>query len=100
MVHHIVCWNFVEELSEKERQEAGMLIKQKLEEIRPHAQGALSIEVKINELSSSNRDIALISTFETVEDLKAYQVHPMHVEAGKYIRSVTCDRACIDYEEK
>jgi len=99
MVHHIVCWNFNEELSETERKEAGSLIKQKLEEIKPHAKGAVSIEVKINELESSNRDVALVSTFETVDDLKAYQVHPMHVEAGKYIRSVTCNRACIDYEE-
>ena len=99
MVHHIVCWNFNEELSDAEKKEAGTIIKQKLEEIKPYAKGAVSIEVKINELESSNRDVALISVFETVDDLKAYQVHPMHVKAGEYIRSVTCNRACIDYEE-
>lgn len=99
MVHHIVCWNFNENMTAEEKKEAGVLIKEKLEAIKPHAKGAVSIEVKINELASSNRDIALISLFETVEDLQAYQVHPMHVEAGKYIKSVTCNRACIDYEE-
>ena len=99
MVNHIVCWNFNENMTEEEKKEAALIIKDKLESIKPHAQGAISIEVKINELASSNRDIALISKFETVEDLQAYQVHPMHVEAGKYIKSVTCNRACIDYEE-
>lgn len=99
MVNHIVCWNFNENMTEEEKKEASFIIKDKLESIKPHAQGVISIEVKINELASSNRDIALISKFETVEDLQAYQVHPMHVEAGKYIKSVTCNRACIDYEE-
>lgn len=50
-------------------------------------------------LDSSNREIALIGTYENVEALKAYQVHPAHVEAGKFVRSVTCERACLDYEE-
>lgn len=99
MVHHIVSWNFNEGMSEAEKKEAGSIIKEKLEAIKEHAKGAIRIEVVINELSSSNRDIALISAFETVADLEAYQTHPMHVEAGKYVRSVTCNRACIDYEE-
>ncbi|MBR1692730.1 MAG: Dabb family protein [Lachnospiraceae bacterium] len=99
MVHHIVCWNFKEGMTAEEKQQAGEIIKQKLEEIKPHAHGAVSIEVKRNELASSNRDLALLSVFETVEDLNGYQVHPMHVEAGKYIKSVTCDRTCFDYEE-
>ena len=99
MVNHIVCWNFNEDLTDEQKKEAGLIIKEKLEAIKPHAKGAVTIEVKINELASSNRDIALISKFETVEDLQAYQVHPMHVEAGKYVKSVTCNRACIDYEE-
>lgn len=98
MVHHIVCWNFKDELNDEQRKETGAAIKQKLEAIAPFADGVVSIEVKINELASSNRDIALISSFETVEDLGAYQVHPMHVEAGTYIKSVTKDRTCFDYE--
>lgn len=73
-------------------------MKALLEPIRELVPGAVEIQVLRNELSSSNRDIALISAFETVDALAAYQNHPAHVEAGKYVRSVTCDRACIDYE--
>ena len=99
MVHHIVCWNFKEELSKEERIIAGKKIKEKLESIQNCVEGVVSIQVNINELPSSNRDVALISSFESVEALNAYQISPEHVEAGKCIKSVVCDRACFDYQD-
>lgn len=98
MVKHIVLWNFVEGFSEEQKQEAAGKMKELLEPIKALVPGAVEIEVLYNQLSSSNRDVALISTFETVEALETYQKHPAHVEAGKYVRSVTCNRACMDYE--
>lgn len=100
MVKHIVMWNFLESMSQEEKKEAGAKMKELLEPIGALVDGAISIRVVVNELDSSNRDVALLSTFETVEALKAYQVHPAHVEAGKFVRSVTCNRSCLDYEEK
>lgn len=97
MVQHIVLWNFIDTLSTEEKQEAGEKMKNLLEPIKELVPGAVSIEVVANELPSSNRDIALISTFETEEALQNYQNHPAHVEAGKYVRAVTCDRACLDF---
>lgn len=98
MVKHIVLWNFVETLSEEERKEAGLKMKSILEPLKDVIPGVISLRVVINEIESSNRDIALIGEYESKETLKGYVVHPAHVEAGKYVRSVTCDRACIDYE--
>lgn len=98
MVKHIVLWNFTEGLSESEREEAGEKMKALLEPIKELVPGAIEIQVVRNEFLSSNRDIALISTFETPDALTTYQNHPAHVEAGKYVRSVTCNRACMDYE--
>ena len=97
MVKHIVLWNFVETLSEEEKKEALNKMKQLLEPIKELVPGAVEIQVLGNELSSSNKDVALISTFDTVEALATYQNHPAHVEAGKFVRSVTCNRACMDY---
>lgn len=98
MVRHIVAWNFVETLSEEEKKEAGKKMKEILEPLARVVPGVVSLEVRINELTSSNRDVALIGDYESVEALNGYIVHPAHVEAGKYVRSVTCNRACIDYE--
>ena len=100
MVNHIVLWNFLESMNQEEKREAGAKMKELLEPIGALVEGAVNIKVVMNELDSSNRDIALISQFETVEALKAYQVHPAHVEAGKFVRSVTCNRSCLDFEEK
>ena len=98
MVRHIVLWNFVEGLSDTEKREAGQKMKKLLEPIRELVPGAVKIEVLQNPQPTSNREVALISEFETVDALMTYQKHPAHVEAGKYVRSVTCDRACMDYE--
>ena len=98
MVKHIVLWNFLDGFSEEERKEAAAQMKALLEPIKDLVPGALEIEVRYNQLPSSNRDVALISTFETYAALETYQKHPAHVEAGKYVRSVTCNRACMDYE--
>ena len=98
MVKHIVLWNFAEGLSEADKTQAGQKMKELLEPIRELVPGALRIQVLANGLPSGNREVALISEFETVEALKTYQEHPAHVEAGKYVRSVTRDIACMDYE--
>ena len=99
MVKHIVLWNFNPELSQDEKQAAGQKMKELLEPIKDLVDGALEIRVVVNDMESSNRDVALIGTYETKEALMAYQVHPAHVEAGKFVRSVTCNRSCLDYEE-
>ncbi len=99
MVHHIVLWNLNEELSYEEKQEAAARIKAELEAVKNEVSGVVSLSVVTDPLDSSNKEVGLISVFESEEALKAYQVHPAHVEAGKYIRSVTNGRSCIDYTE-
>lgn len=97
MVKHIVMWNFKEELTEEQRKEASGIIRRNLEAVKAVVPGVIELEVRMNELESSNKDIALISAFESVEALGAYQIHPEHVKAGSYIKTVTCDRVCFDY---
>ncbi|MDE5909259.1 MAG: Dabb family protein [Lachnospiraceae bacterium] len=99
MIHHIVLWNLKEDLSKQERLEAALEIKRRLEAVADTAEGVISLQVVINQMESSNKDIALISRFETEEALKAYQVSPAHVEAGEYVRSVTTGRSCFDFKE-
>lgn len=99
MVNHYVFWNFNDSLTKEERDEAGNKIKELLEAVGKIVPGVVSLEVLINQLESSNRDVALISRFESVEALNAYQVHPEHVKAGNYVGSVTTNRTCFDFEE-
>lgn len=97
MIHHVVCWNFRPELSKEEQAEAGKQIQKRLTDLVGQIDGIIELKVYVNEYESSNRDIALISVFDSIESLNQYQVHPKHLEAGAYIKSVVCDRVCFDY---
>ena len=50
--------------------------------------------------SERSYDIALITRFDSMENLKAYQVHPIHLEVAKYINSVKETSIAVDYESE
>lgn len=99
MVKHYVFWNLNASLTKEEKEKAARTIKEKLEAVGELVPGVVSLTVRIDGLPSGNRDVALLSAFESAEALSAYQVHPEHVKAGEYIKSVACDRTCFDFEE-
>lgn len=43
-------------------------------------------------------DICLDSTFDSLDDVKAYAVHPDHVAAAGILKDAKDGRACVDYE--
>lgn len=69
----------------------------------------LSLKGKISQLrylevgtdvlhSERSYDIALIAKFDSMEDLQAYQVHPIHLEVAKYIMSESQSAIAVDFE--
>ncbi|MGB8217452.1 MAG: Dabb family protein [Candidatus Methanoperedens sp.] len=50
--------------------------------------------------SERSYDIALVTKFDSLEDLEAYQKHPVHVEVAKYMTSVRESAVAVDYESK
>ena len=58
-----------------------------------------SLEVGVDVIRSERSyDIALIAKFDSLEDLNAYQTHPVHVKVGEYINSVKESAVAVDYE--
>ncbi|MBQ7954667.1 MAG: Dabb family protein [Lachnospiraceae bacterium] len=99
MVYHIVMWNFKEEVKEQERAGLKREMATNLKALVGKVPGLLSVDFIENPVSSSTHDMALLTTFEKVEDIKNYAVHPQHVYvADTYVRPYTCGRACLDYE--
>jgi hypothetical protein len=45
-----------------------------------------------------NYEVSLISKFDTLETLQAYQVHPAHQDFVGYIRPVAASIVVVDYE--
>lgn len=97
MVKHIVMWSFKEEISAEERIADAAKIKEGLEGLVGVVPGLMSARVVTELISSSSHDLALITEFDTEEALAAYKTNPDHVKVATFVRSVTCNRAALDY---
>lgn len=94
MLRHIVLFKLKNPAPEvlKETKEVLMNMKGKIPEL-------LDIEVGIDVVRSERSyDIALTTTFESLDAMNAYQVHPLHVEVGKYMADVRESAVAVDYE--
>ncbi|MGN0228056.1 MAG: Dabb family protein [Paludibacteraceae bacterium] len=100
MVKHIILWKLRSDLSEAQKREAALAIKQGLEGLQGQVPGLLDIRVQIDgRLDSSNADIMLDCTLDSEASLKGYAVHPAHVAvANGVVRPNTEVRTCLDYE--
>ena len=100
MVKHIILWKLRSELSETEKREKALAIKQGLESLKGQVPDPLDIHVQIDgRLETSNADIMLDSTLESFDALKGYAVHPAHLAvANGVVRPNTELRTCLDFE--
>lgn len=101
MVKHIILWTLKSELSESEKESVKAGIKEGLEALVGKVPGLVDVTVHIDgRLASSNADVMLDCTLESEEALKAYAVHPAHVEvANTRVRPYTAVRSCLDFEQ-
>ena len=96
MIKHVILWKLKEEHNTDAVKQG---IKEGLEALYGVIPGLLEIKVQIDALSSSNVDVMLDSSFESVEALNGYAVHPEHVKvADTKVRPFTESRACLDFE--
>ena len=62
--------------------------------------GLLALKIHANIMHNDNNwDVVLVSEFDSVESLAAYQGHPAHVAAAATPRGLTSDRATVDYDD-
>ena len=99
MVKHVILWTLKDEYSGAEMDKIKANIKAGIEGLKGQIPGLIDVNVVIDPLPSSNCDVMLDSTFENEESLKAYAVHPLHVQAADTnVRPYTASRVCMDYE--
>ena len=100
MVKHIILWTLNPELSDEQKEEVKKGIKAGLESLKGVVPGLIDVKVNVDgRLASSNCDVMLDCTLESEEALKAYAVHPAHVEiANTKVRPYTVQRTCLYFE--
>lgn len=94
MIIHIVMFKFKNRTEESIEKAKNMLLDMegKIEELK-------HIEVG-RDITQSDRsyDVALLTKFESAEDLKSYQINPLHVKVAEYLFSVADSIVAVDYE--
>ena len=92
MVRHIVFMKFPEF-------SLAQIAKEKLLSMKGNVEVLKEIEVGID-FSRSERsyDLALVTTFDSKEDLETYRVHPYHQEIVKWLKEVGTQTKVVDYE--
>jgi hypothetical protein len=94
MIKHIVFFK-LEDNSDEQKD----IVKERLMSLKDNVKVLKHIEVGIN-FSNEERayDLALLTDFETKEDLDIYAKDEYHQEIIKFIKSVTISSKVVDYK--
>jgi hypothetical protein len=100
MVKHILCLKLKDFAEGKSKPENTRLAKEKLLALKEKIKEIKYLEVGINDPTApqSNFDLALITEFESFDDLNTYQKHPEHVKTSEFMKKIMDIRGCVDFE--
>ncbi|MFJ2370297.1 Dabb family protein [Microbacterium sp. NPDC087665] len=97
-IRHVVSWKLASD-DAAERAAQAAEVARRLNALEGVVPQLLSISAGANVvLPDANWDVVLVADFASVETLDEYQVHPAHLEAAAYIRSVVSARVAVDFE--
>ena len=100
MLKHIVMWKLKEFAEGKTKTENARIMKESLERLIGIVPEIRSLQVGINEKDSEMAyDAVLISTFEDIDALARYKVHPEHVKVSSYCKKIRESRIFVDFNE-
>jgi hypothetical protein len=98
MINHVVLFK-LKDYSDDEKPRLIAEMKSLLEGLKGKIEELKYIEVGVNyELNAKSFDVALISHFETFEDLDKYRVHPEHKKVLVRFAELRLERAAVDFE--
>ena len=98
MVKHIVLFKLKESLTAEAKSEVANNFKNAIEALPASIPFIRKVFVGVNINTAEAWDICLESEFDSLDDVKAYAVHPAHVVAAGILKDAKADRACCDYE--
>lgn len=99
MIQHVVLWKLKEGANGKSNQENFEQMRDLLSALPALIPQLRSVSVVKNENpTDKNMDVALITSFDSLEDLNIYVIHPEHVKVGRFVSTVVSTRSAIDYQ--
>jgi hypothetical protein len=92
VITHVVSMTFQDKANREEAKQRLEALPVGIEQIRSMTVGLDVVGDKVA------ADLVLITTHHDVDDLKAYQSHPVHQEFGGWLRPLLTSRVVVDYE--
>lgn len=97
MINHVVLFK-LKDYSETEKPLIIAEMKSLLEGLQGKIGELKYIEVGVNyELNTKSYDVALLSHFNSIEDLDKYRVHPEHKKVLARFSELRLERAAVDF---
>lgn len=98
MINHVVLFK-LKDYPETEKPLIIAEMKSLLEGLKGKIDELKYIEVGVNyELNAKSYDLALITHFDSIEDLDKYRVHPEHKKVLVRFSELRLDRAAVDFK--
>jgi len=98
MINHIVLFK-LKDYPESEKPLLIAQMKSLLEGLKGKIDELKHIEVGVNyELNAKSYDLALLTHFNSVEDLDKYRIHPEHKKVLTRFSELRLERAAVDFE--
>ncbi len=99
MIKHIVLFKLKDHAECETKAINAVKIKEMLDRLPDFINEIVEFEVGIN-IAESGRasDIAIVSSFDSLESLEAYRQHPKHLEAVQFIAPRKLSTTAVDYE--
>ena len=99
MINHIVLFK----LKEFEKEDLKAVLRNKIKKALLDLKDKISeikyMQVGENyELNATSYDIALITHFDSLDELEVYRIHPEHLKVIELIKANTLDKAAVDFQ--
>ncbi|MFQ5584516.1 MAG: Dabb family protein [Calditrichia bacterium] len=99
MIKHIVMWRLYEQAGGNSKAENVEKLCQMLLGLRNNIPEIKHLETGINvDTSKSASDVVLYCEFDNLQDLRAYQQHPLHQQVVDFLNKVRSEKRVVDYE--
>jgi len=99
VIKHIVMWRLFNFADGTSKQENAQRLKEMLLSLPAKIPQIKQMEVGLNiDRTDAASDVVLYSEFDSLEDLKAYQMHPEHQKVVEFLNKVRSEKRVVDYE--
>lgn len=96
MLKHILFWQFSDAVTDENRKEVLDKLSASVRNLEEKIDGLLSCEIGEN-VVGSDCDFVFYATFESLDALKAFQNHPLHIAHKQMAAPFVQNRLAADY---